>query len=408
MPSFSIKSTPSKLFLSWESTYQLLQDVKQPHTRQRAFNLLLQAHADDIATMCRSTPWARQWGFEDAYQEAITHFFETALRTDDPAELQSYWNLRNAVRAGAARNLYPISVSPHLAQQLRPHSFSQELDLVSTPRSKSDPFDEIGWHFLLDFCQRFLTKRQQSILRFLCQTPGDIPTVLELADFLNLSKASAQRAWNYFQNVFKKNIDLIQSLHHSIGLDFLKAYFHSSLPLSVTPDLDVTVRDSLSRPVQGGLEQKSALSRLRGFLLQFLQPLANLDTFFDRDNFTDTTYEFRSIHPPLFSSQLQSLFLNFNNTHVLAFEDDKSPVYFYHLHFGDLFQFQSTQQGLSTHLLFALGLINEYHLWLYLLVDLFDFLDWISRCFQPFIDSCCQIFPCFISSLRPIRGSPIL
>jgi hypothetical protein len=152
MPDFSIKPTQSKLFLSWESTYQLLQDVKQPHTRQQAFNILLQAHADDIAAMCRSTPWAIQWGFEDAYQEAVTHFFETALRTDDPAELKSYWNLRNAVRKGAARNIYPISVSPHLARKLRCHSFSRDLDLISIPRSKSDPFDETGWHLLLSFC----------------------------------------------------------------------------------------------------------------------------------------------------------------------------------------------------------------------------------------------------------------
>jgi hypothetical protein len=208
MPDFSIKPTQSKLFLSWESTYQLLQDVKQPHTRQQAFNILLQAHADDIAAMCRSTPWAIQWGFEDAYQEAVTHFFETALRTDDPAELKSYWNLRNAVRKGAARNIYPISVSPHLARKLRCHSFSRDLDLISIPRSKSDPFDETGWHLLLSFCQKYLTKRQQTILQFLCQVPGDIPTILELADFLNLSKASAQRTWNYFQNVFKTPIQI--------------------------------------------------------------------------------------------------------------------------------------------------------------------------------------------------------
>lgn len=408
MPNFSIKQTQSKLFLSWESTYQLLQDVKQPHTRQRAFNLLLQAHADDIAAMCRSTVWATQWGFEDAYQEAVTHFFETALRTDDPAELKSYWNLRNAVRVGAARNIYPISVSPHLAQQLRAHSFSREIDLVSAPRSKPDSFDEIGWHFLLDFCQRFLTKRQQSILQFLCQTPGDIPTVLELADFLNLSKASAQRAWNYFQNVFKKNIEIIQNLHHSIGLDFLKAYFQTSLNLPVHAALEMKVSETIKRQTKSVWGSNSALSMVSRLMIQLLQPLANPDTFITWEKFTHSSDGFTQIYCQLFRDQFNCQFLDSDNTNDLAFLSNGTKIHFSPVQFGNLLQLESTKQGLSAYSLFGMTLIAKNSIWLYLLADFFSFLDWISRCFGAFTDLCWQISPWSIASFRPVRGSPVL
>ncbi|ANV89087.1 hypothetical protein [Picosynechococcus sp. PCC 7117] len=306
MSSFALKSDPAHLSLSWESTCQLLQDVKQPHTRQRALDLLLQAHADDIAAMCRSTAWARQWGFEDAYQEAVTHFFETALRTDDPAELTSYWNLRNAVRTGAARNLYPISVTPHFAQKLQSYSFFRELEFVSTSHFSAPDFDEYGWQFLQALCQPFLTKRQQSILTFLCQIPGEVPTILELADYLELSKASAQRAWNYFQRAFKINSDLVQLLHRFIDFDFLQTYFPK-----LTLSLEQCQQDQDSK-----IRFKQFLkfrSPLRYFALQCAQPLVDFNGLLSSWLPFDSGLGFQTIYSRLSKGKFSFQKLNINN-----------------------------------------------------------------------------------------------
>ncbi|WP_038028006.1 hypothetical protein [Picosynechococcus sp. NKBG15041c] len=407
MSSFALKSDPSRLSLSWESISQLLQDVKQPHTRQRAFDLLLQAHADDIAAMCRSTSWARQWGFEDAYQEAVTHFFETALRTDDPAELTSYWNLRNAVRTEAARNLYPISVSPHFAQKLQAHSFFRELDLVSIPHTLPSSFDELGWHFLQALCQPFLTKRQQSILAFLCQIPGEIPTILELADYLQLSKASAQRAWNYFQKVFKVNVDLVQHLHHFIGFDFLQAYFPQ-----LTIVLEECQQDRSSRKrFKQFLNFHSPLSLLRRFTLQCSQPLVNLNCLFYPDFSSDFGFEFQAIYFRLSKEKFSFQSFNTNKLFKLKLFEFGDRLNFSMAQISHFFWSRVPRIGFFGSLFFPLRITNRLFLGFNFLTDflhlLFSPLDQISCSNFLFTDLYRQFLACFLAPLRWIRGSPL-
>ena len=236
MPNFSTKSTQSNVSLSWETTKKLLKDVKKPQTRQWAFTKLLEAYTNQIAAICRSTAWGRQWGFEDSYQEAVTHFFETALQTDNPDELMSYWNLKNAVSVGAAKNIYPISVSPYLARKLRSNSFSRNLDKIPEASDQDEMLDTLDWPYLRSLCLEKSTRRQRNILEFISQTPGYIPTITELAEHLNLSKESTQRAWNYFQNAFKHNDELIQKLQNFLGFDFLISH-HSAAPKSPSETL---------------------------------------------------------------------------------------------------------------------------------------------------------------------------
>ena len=412
MPNFSIKPTQSKVFLSWESTYQLLQDVKQPHTRTEAFNTLLQAHADNIAAMCRSTVWAKQWGFEDAYQEAVMHFFETALHTANPADLESYWNLRNAVRTGAAKNIYPMSVSPYLAQKLQSNSFSKDLDFVSEPRSELDTFDDIGWHSLKAICQKDLTKRQRLILEFICQTPGDIPTVLELAAYLNLSKASAQRTWNYFQDFFKNNTEIIRNLHHSVGLDFLKAYFQDPINHPVSSALERKASGGIKVRIKRSESRDSAISVLGKLVVHFLQPLANPDSFINWRNFTQPTYGFGKIYSKLFRDKpYYPLFKSPDITNQV-FSRSVTDICFTPPQLGIPIQSKSTRRDLSAYFLFKVRIIDKKISWLYLQTDILEkiqgLIDWLILYFQKFADLYWQISLWSITCFRPVRGSPFL
>ncbi|ANV85802.1 hypothetical protein AWQ21_14820 (plasmid) [Picosynechococcus sp. PCC 7003] len=388
MSSFALKSDSSCLSLSWESTCQLLQDVKQPHTRQRALDLLLQAHADDIAAMCRTTAWARQWGFEDAYQEAVTHFFETALRTDDPAELTSYWNLRNAVRREAARNLYPISVSPHFAQKLQSYSFSRDLDVLYLPHAHPPSFDELDWHFLQALCEPFLTKRQQSILTFICQIPGEVPSILELADYLRLSKASAQRAWNYFQKVFKVNVDLVQHLYRFINFDFLQAYFPQ-----LTLTLDQCQQGKNTRkPLRQFLDFHSPLASFKRLALQYSQPLIDLGYLLASDFSSDFGLGFRTIYSRLSQGKFtfQLFKLNMLNGQ-LCFDFQDSPDFFMD-QIGDLNHSKLPQMSFLKTLI---------------LIHLLLFLDRIHCRNFSLINLCQQFLVRCLTPLRRTRGSPL-
>jgi hypothetical protein len=204
-----------------ERIQKLLDETKNPQTRSRALEQLLEIYRSQIEQICRTTAWAKQWGFDDAWQEAVTHFFEKAIEAQDPSDLATYWDIRQAVKEGASQNIYPISVSPYIAQH-RVQSFTfHELDQVV---SKQDHFQQLDWHIFRDELLKLdLPKQKRQILEFVIDFVSqtwDLPTVSQLSDFLKISYESAQRAWNYFRSLLRQHQKLQDFYETWIGKPF--------------------------------------------------------------------------------------------------------------------------------------------------------------------------------------------